>query len=147
MKSRHKRIRKLIEMRQQALEERVAELGRARALAEKVAAELEQAKTALREALNHRQRTVSSPTTIEEWRQAEDWISHRALQLELSAERRARVEQIVVKAQDKVAEARSDLRRLELLEERIKRSEARKAERVDRRLHDEIAAQIAANRG
>ena len=143
MKERAKRTRRLQDLREKELGERVGELRRAQDAEALALSELDRARTEIRRAEAERARLAAKPAGGEDWRAADDWLLSRH-----AAERaqKARAEAAVVerrKAESLVVEAQLKVKRLEKLVVRIQTEEASRRARADQRAEDAVAARVA----
>ncbi|MCC7386412.1 MAG: flagellar FliJ family protein [Deltaproteobacteria bacterium] len=146
MKSRLSRLAKLTELRKKDLEDRAARLAAAHQATEQARERLVAEEAAHRQAEADRSALAQSGLEPETWRTANEWLELRELYREAARRRVALAEVAALRAQEQVLAARAALRRLEVLEERLKRALSKTEERKESKAHDEIAAGRAAAR-
>ena len=142
MSPRRNRIEKVVTIREKELDKRVQQLAGTRAAEARALSEEERKKQELEQASESRLRLAgeTQPLTATSWIEANEWLASRAKNHE-----KARVETAMAaldtrKAQGAVMTARSDLKKVELLSERIQKQEDIEAQKVERRLEDELTA-------
>jgi flagellar export protein FliJ len=137
MTIRRKKMQKVLELREQTLHERAGVLSQAhegRAIAQ------EQATNAaghLEEAAQYRQRLATAPTNVASWIDAEQWLAHRNHQNDLAQVQLQGAETLVMEAYDNVIQARSGVKRIELLDRRMASDEVRRQSRSEQKASDE----------
>ena len=146
MKSRLARLAKLTELRKKDLEDRAARLAAAHQATEQARERLVAEEAAHHQAEVDRSVLAQSGFEPETWRTANEWLELRELYREAARRRVALAEVATLRAQEQVLAARAALRRLEVLEERLKRALSKTEERKESKAHDEIAAGRAAAR-
>jgi flagellar export protein FliJ len=135
------RIRKVVDHRAEQLEKTVTELAQRRAREQEANKALEDQRDKRKTAEEAREKLTEEPTTVENWQMADAWLRSQEA-LERQAQQRAQLAgHAVEQARVQVLNARTDLRRIEALDQRLEREEKQQAERAERRLHDELAAQ------
>ena len=140
MTNKQKRIQKVIVHREKELDERVVELGKARAEAERVETAVESERQKLAKAAAEREAMSSERTmSAREWREANEWVHSRSLSHQAVARELEHAEKVVEASQANVLTARRALKGVELVEERLKTDQARAEERADQKLQDEFA--------
>lgn len=142
MSPRRSRIEKVITLREKALDERVAKLSDQRAAEARAVSAEEQKKQELAQASESRMKLVaeSEAVTAGNWVEANEWLQSRQKQLEQARIAAARAQHATKQAQGAVMLARSDLKKVELLSERIQKQEATEAQVLERRLEDELTS-------
>jgi len=148
MSPRQKRIEKVVTHRGKELDKRVAELNaqKQRELEAKRMAEAEREE--LLRASESRLKLAEATISATSWIEANEWLKTRAAKSELAETQAIRAKASTQRARAEVLNARADLKKLEVLSERIGTEERSREERVARRLEDEIAAlRFAADRG
>lgn len=140
MKSRKKRMEKLIELRQEELDKRVKKLVEARQVL--VRAEARAKEEADREALARaqRQELLLRPTDAETWQRQGAWLDQREMHLAAARLYVARSSKAVDDSLERVLEARRAIRQLEAVQERIRIVEQARVEKREAKLHDELAS-------
>ncbi|MBI3206291.1 MAG: flagellar FliJ family protein [Myxococcales bacterium] len=146
MKSRLSRLAKLTELRKKELDDRAARLAAAHQAMEEARQRLTLEAAAHRQAELDRSALAQSGLLPETWRTANEWLELREHYREAARRRVAMAEVAALRAQEQVLAARAALRRLEVLEERLKRALAKTEERKESKAHDEIAASRSAAR-
>lgn len=139
MTNKQKRIQKVIVHREKELDERVVELGKARAEAERVEGAVEAERQKLAKAAAERDAMSERTMSAREWREANEWVHSRALSHQAVTRELEHAEKVVEASQAKVLTARRALKGVELVEERLKTEEARAEDRADQKLQDEFA--------
>lgn len=142
MSPRRNRIEKVITLREKALDERVAKLSDQRAVEARALSAEELKKQELEQASESRMKLAaeSEAVTAGSWIEANEWLASRQKQLEQARIATARAQQETKQAQGAVMLARSDLKKVELLSERIQQQEASEAQVLERRLEDELTS-------
>jgi flagellar export protein FliJ len=142
MSPRRVRIEKVITLREKALDERVAKLSDSRA-AEAAAQTLEERKRQeLEQASESRLKLAEEgeALTASSWIEANEWLVSRLKQVEQARLETARAQVETQKAQGAVMAARADLKKVELLSDRIQKQEESEAMVLERRLEDELTS-------
>jgi flagellar export protein FliJ len=142
MSPRRTRIEKVVTLREKELDKRVQQLAGTRAAEVRALSAEEQKKLELEKASDTRLKLAEEGEALSanNWIEANEWLANRRLHLEkakLAAER-AQIE--TRKAQGAVLVARTDLKKVELLSDRIQKQENSTAQRVERRLEDELSS-------
>lgn len=142
MSPRRARIDKVVTLREKELDKRVAKLGENRAAEARAHSEEERKKLELEQASQTRLKLAEEGEALSatSWIEANEWLARQR-----QVHERARVEAAMAqletrKAQGAVMSARTDLKKVELLSERIQRQEDTHADQVERRLEDELSA-------
>ena len=139
MTLRRKKMKKVLEIRERTLQERAGMLSQAhegRAVAQEQASS---AVTHLQQAAEYRQQIASGAIDIASWIDAEQWLIQRSRQNNVAQTRLQGAEAQVAQAFDEVIEARSNVKRIELLDRRLADQEARQRDRLDQKASDEHA--------
>ncbi|MGC4064324.1 MAG: flagellar FliJ family protein [Polyangiaceae bacterium] len=138
MNSKRKKIQKVLELREQALEKSAGALARSR---EKLA----QAKTAAEKeserllvASEHRAQLATQVTDVGAWIEAEQWLAYRRGALGRATGQVYSAEAAVQESLQKVVVARMDKKKIELLDERLAEEQLRRELRVEQKLSDEF---------
>src|SRR5215216_3270423 len=142
MSPRRARIHKVITLREKALDERVAKLSVSRA-AEAVALSAEERKRQELELASESRLKLAEERqalSASSWIEANEWLQSRQKQVEHARVEAARAQLETRKAQGAVMTARSDLKKVELLEGRIQKQEESEAQVLERRLEDELTS-------
>lgn len=140
MKSRQKRMEKLIELRQKELDKLVKKLAETRQVL--VRAEMRAREEAEREASARAQRQslLTQSADAETWQRQGAWLDQRELHLAAAQLYVSRSTKAVDESLTRVLEARRGIRQLEAIQERIRRAEAARVEKREAKLHDELAS-------
>jgi len=147
MNPRRQRIEKVVQHRGKELDKRIGELNehKNREEAARLAAERER-EEALR-ASETRLKLAEAPLTATDWIAANEWLKSRAALAELAEAQAMKARLGTQRARAHVLNARTDLKKVEVLSARIGAEERVQRERAERRLEDELAAQrFAADR-
>jgi flagellar biosynthesis chaperone FliJ len=132
-------MHKVLEIRERTLQERAGALCQAhegRALAQEQASG---AALRLEQATQYRQQLANGEINISSWIDAEQWLVQRSRQNNLAQVHLQGAEARVVQAYEGVIEARSDVKRIELLDRRLADQEVRQQERLEQKTCDEHA--------
>jgi flagellar export protein FliJ len=142
MSPRRARIDKVVTLREKELDKRVAKLSEQRAAEERARSEEERKKRELEEASESRLKLAEEGEALSamSWIEANEWLAHQRQGHERARVETARAQLETRQAQGAVMTARSDLKKVELLSERIQRQEENQAEKVERRLEDELSS-------
>jgi|SRR5450432_3698136 len=140
MNPRRQRIEKVIVHRGKELDKRVAELARSRAREVEARERAQTEEAALQRASETRMKLASTAVEAKNWVEANEWLQTRAALSEVAQTQASRASAVTVRAQQHVLAARGDLKKVELLSERMTREEQVANDRIERRLEDEIAA-------
>ena len=147
MSPRRQRIEKVVAHRGKVLDEKIAELNqhKSREEAARLAAERER-EEALR-ASETRLKLAEAPLTATDWIAANEWLKSRAELAEIAETQAVKARLGTQRARAHVLDARTDLKKVEVLSARIGAEERTQQERAARRLEDELSAQrFAADR-
>jgi len=139
---RRTRIEKVVTLREKELDRRVQQLAGTRAAEAQALSAEEQKKLELEKASESRMKMAEEGEALsaKSWVEANEWLANRRLHLEKARLDAARAQRETVKAQGAVLSARTDLKKVELLSERIQKQENDTAQRVERRLEDELSS-------
>jgi flagellar export protein FliJ len=141
MSPRRARIEKVITLREKALDERVAQLSDSRAAEARARSAEEQKKFELEQASESRMKLAEEGALpVSSWVEANEWLQSRQKQVEHARVEAAKAQLETRKAQGAVMTARSDLKKVELLSERIQKQEESEAQLLERRLEDELTS-------
>lgn len=142
MSPRRNRIEKVVTLREKELDKRVAKLSEQRAVEARALSEEERKMLELQQASESRLKLAEEGEALSAsaWIEANEWLNTRQRRHEKARLETARAQLDTRKAQNEVLSARSDLKKVELLSERIQRQEDSEAQRVERRLEDELSA-------
>lgn len=141
MSPRRARIDKVVTLREKELDKRVAQLGETRAAEQRALTLEEQKKAELEDASRSRLKlTEEGALSASHWIEANEWLASRQKRLEQAKLDAARAALETRKAQGAVLSARADLKKVELLSQRISVQEAGEAQKAERRLEDELSS-------
>ena len=144
MSARVKRLQKVKDLRNKALEERVKQLAETRAreeAAKQQAIQLEQERSA---AFHYREKLALGGGTARDWHEANEWCAQKSLHWEVSQQQCQRAAAAVEHARAAVLSARGEVKKLELLQERLLQQDRLRESRAESRQHDETASQLVA---
>jgi flagellar export protein FliJ len=140
MNPRRQRIEKVITHRGKELDRRVAELSQQKAREEAARLAAEREREELERASQSRLKLAEGPLSANEWIEANEWLRVRAAQTEIAELQAQKARVGTQRATAHVLHARTDLKKVEVLSERIGSEERTDQERAERRLEDELAA-------
>jgi len=142
MSPRRTRIEKVVTLREKELDQRVAKLADSRAAEARALSAEEQKKLEVEQASESRLKLAEEGEALSasSWIEANEWLQSRQRHHEQARVEAAKAQQETRKAQGAVMTARSDLKKLELLSERIQKQEQTDAQVVERRLEDELTS-------
>lgn len=139
MSSKRQKIKRVLDLREQTLEKRAAELTQSKFQLQDALDEHSRESERLMVAERLRETLMTGPIDVNSWIEAEQWLAHRKTELGRADGRVASAEATVQTAWHGVVEARMDKKRIELLEERLATGELRRENLVEQRLTDEFA--------
>lgn len=142
MSPRRVRIEKVVTLREKELDKKVQQLAGTRAAEARALSEEERKKQELEQASESRLKLAEEGEALSamSWVEANEWLQNRRLNHEKARLDAARAQLETKKAQGAVMNARSDLKKVELLSERIQKQEESQAQKVERRLEDELSS-------
>ncbi len=142
MSPRRTRIGKVVTLREKELDKRVQQLAGSRAAEARALSAEEQKKLELEQASESRLKLAEEGEALSamSWIEANEWLANRRLHHEHACTAAARAQSDTQQAQGAVLVARTDLKKVELLSERIQKQEDSTTQRVERRLEDELSA-------
>lgn len=142
MSPRRNRIGKVITLREKELDSRVAKLADTRAAEARALTLEEQKRQELAQASESRLKLAAEGEALPaaSWIEANEWLQSRQKHVEQARSEAAKAQLETRKAQGAVMTARSDLKKVELLSERIQKQEDAEAQLVERRLEDELTS-------
>jgi hypothetical protein len=142
MSPRRTRIEKVVTLRERELDKRVQQLAGSRTAEAQALSAEQQKKQELEQASESRLKLAEEGEALSAmtWIEANEWLANRRLQLERARVDAARAQAATQKAQGEVLTARTDLKKVELLSVRIQKQEDSSAQRVERRLEDELSS-------
>ena len=123
MSPRRTRIEKVVTLREKELDKRVQQLAGSRAAEARAISAEEQKKQELEQASESRLKLAEEgeALSVMSWVEANEWMANRRLHLEKARIDAIRAQQDTQKAQGAVMVARTDLKKVELLSERIQK--------------------------
>lgn len=140
MSQRKKRLKKLIELREHEVEQRLIRLAEQRAAEERAKQALifqvEQEKSAA----DRRLSAISRAFDVNSLNQETDWLVTCGRRRELAEREMVRARRSVSDAQSQVLKAKNELKKIQLLAERVDAEEKVRLERSEQRFSDELAA-------
>ena len=146
MSHRKKRLQKLIDLRTREVEARLTKLAEARNREELAKQLVEREEAKLKAAREERASAISRTFEVSSLTLSNDWMVSCARRADLSRQVLEKARQTVHLAQEQVMVARNEVRKIELIFQRLAAEERVQAERVEQRLTDEFAAaRMAAN--
>lgn len=142
MSPRRARIEKVVTLREKELDKRLVKLGEQRAAEARALSEEEAKRQQVEQASETRLKLAEEGEALSasSWIEANEWLSARQKQAEQARLQAARAQTETRKAQGEVMTARADLKKVELLSERIQKQEQSEADRKERRLEDELSS-------
>lgn len=142
MSPRRSRIEKVVTIREKELDKRVQQLAGTRAVEARALSAEEQKQQELQKASESRLKLAEEGEALsaKHWIEANEWLANRRLHLERARIDAAKAQLETRRAQGAVMTARTDLKKVELLSDRIQKQEDSTAERVERRLEDELSS-------
>jgi flagellar export protein FliJ len=138
MTSRRKRLDKLIQLRSKELDRRVTALAESRMHERSAEESADRERHAQSRAAEPRREGVSRPTSAATLVDATDFVVSCARRRELAELQLQRARRAVLKAQGDVQTAKNDLKKIELLTERLEAEERAQAARLEQRATDEL---------
>src|SRR3954469_21677251 len=142
MSPRRTRIEKVVTLRERELDKRVQQLAGSRTAEAQALSAEQQKKQELEQASESRLKLAEEGEALSAmtWIEANEWLANRRLQLEKARVDAAHARAATHKAQGEVLTARTDLKKVELLSVRIQNQENSTAQRLERRLEDELSS-------
>lgn len=149
MSPRRQRIEKVVQHREKELDKRIGELNEQKNREEAARLAAEQKRLEALRASENRLKLAEAPLSASDWVAANEWLKSRAALAEIAETQAVKARLGTQRARAQVMDARTDLKKLEVLSARIDAEERAQQERVARRLEDELAAQrfLADRRG
>jgi flagellar export protein FliJ len=139
MTSRRKRLDKVVKHRERELEHKVHALQQSRDARAAALERAQQEQQMLRQAAEYRESLTRSVVQVADLAAASQWIEARVGQLQHARHQLARADAVVQCAQQSTLAARNDLKRVELLDDRLARVELKQSEGEERKAQDEHA--------
>ncbi len=140
MNPRRKKLQKIIELREKTLDECKLALKATQDAQRQAEALAEEQRRQVLAAEEHRAGLTRGVVSLDAWVQGEQWLSSRRTSLELAKVAVARADHGVSAARVSVLDARTGVRRIEVLEERLKTQELKRETRLEQRFLDELSA-------
>lgn len=140
MTTRKKRLEKLVEHRARELDKRVSTLAEIRSQEREAEQRALRERQELSRAIEERANAISSPLDAKTLLVASDFLVSCANKRDLAELKLGRAHRAVLKAQSEVQIARNDLKKIELLTDRLATEERVEAARIEQRASDEFAA-------
>src|SRR3954470_11588316 len=141
MSPRRQRIEKVIVHRGKELDKRVSELNEQKNREEAARVAAQRVREEAERASETRLKLAQAPLSATDWVAANEWLKSRAALAELAETQAIKARLVTQRARAEVLNARTDLKKVEVLSARIGAEERVRQERADRRLEDELAAQ------
>jgi flagellar export protein FliJ len=146
MTQRRARVKKVVAIREKELDGRVQKLGEARAQAARVEEERQRAADALARASAERTALAQGSISAADWRDANEWLASRERSHVAAGDALKRAEEHVERTQHAVLTARTALKGVEMLDQKLHKEEQKDADKATRKLEDELArARATAN--
>jgi flagellar export protein FliJ len=139
MTLRRKKMEKVLELREQALQERAGALSVAHQGRAEAQEQVHTAANCLAQAAEYRSNLANGAFNVGAWIDAEQWLAQRTQQHSAAQVQLRGAEERVSQAYTNVLEARSDVKRIELLERRLTNHELRQERRSEQKNNDEFA--------
>ncbi len=143
MSGRIGRLRKLLDLRQKQLDESVGELKRSQERELQAQARVEDEQRELSSALNRRASLTVQAANNDRWESENDWLELRGMYHQAATAALGKAALARQRAHAEVMTARTQLKKMEVLHERLRQEQRRDQERQERRLHDELAQKAA----
>lgn len=138
MTSKRKKIKKVLELREQTLEKRAGALVQSRTKLQLAVDEAERESERLMLAAQHRATLTNAVANVGSWVEAEQWLAHRRNVLGRAAGKVVSAEAVVEKDFKRVVAARIDKKKLELLDGRMAEAQFRGELRSEQKQSDEF---------
>jgi flagellar export protein FliJ len=139
MTHRRARVKKVVSLRKRELDGRVQALGEARAKAAAVEEARREAANALAKAAAERTELAQGTMSAADWRDANEWLASRERSHLVADEAVQRASDHVERSQHGVMVARTALKGVELLDQKLHAEELKGEEKASRKLEDELA--------
>lgn len=140
MSQRKKRLKKLIELREHEVEQRLIRLAEQRTAEERAKQALIQQVELEKSAAERRLSAISRAFDVNSLNQETDWLVTCGRRRELAEREMVRARRAVGDAQAQVLKAKNELKKIQLLAERVEAEEKVRLERSEQRFSDELAA-------
>lgn len=139
MSPKRKKIQRVLSLREKKLDQRAIELEQSKSRLKTAKQEHSLESERLIEAAKRRAELADGRTDVGTWIEADQWLSQKQSDLRRADIRVAAAEASIQTALQNVVDARIDKRRIEILDEHLASGEARKVDKLEQRLTDEIA--------
>jgi flagellar export protein FliJ len=140
VKSRKKRMEKLIELRQEELDKQIKKLAETRQVLARAEARAREEAEREAAARAERQSLLTQAADAETWQRQGAWLDQREMHLAAARLYVTRSSKAVDDSLARVLEARRGIRQLEAVQERIRQVEQARVEKREAKLHDELAS-------
>ena len=139
MTPRRKKVQKVLEIREQNLNEKAGVLNQAHQGRNLAVNQVQDSATHLAAATEYRKSLASQSIDVSSWIDAEQWVAYKYDQNTRAQLNLENAELLVMHAHKNVLEARSDVKRMELLDKRLATCEAQKQSRFEQTSNDDHA--------
>ena len=139
MSARTKRLVRVTDVRQEALDREQGEYGRALQEQERCRQEVRRAQERVEEARAERLR-ASGDFSIEEWRSKEAWLTELVRRVDLASAAALQQEDVVEQARARVAAAKTLVEQMNVVLERVSQEENRARTAQENKDEDELAS-------
>src|SRR4051812_43397365 len=119
MSPRRQRIEKVVQHRGKELDKRISELNEQRSREEAARMAAEQEREAAQRASEKRLKLAEAPLSATDWIAANEWLKSRAALAEIAETQAVKARLVTQRARAQVMNARSDLKKVEVLSARI----------------------------
>ncbi|MEZ4369957.1 MAG: flagellar FliJ family protein [Polyangiaceae bacterium] len=143
MSARSKRFQRLAELRKRELDEAAGKLQRAAEELRMLTREVETLEVRLAQAVQQRAELVSSGAEAQDFVIADNWQRTQQQKLSLAKREQQQAEQLYLRAQATVIQARAKVKAMETLKERADQEHQRMLDVAERKLEDDFAARVA----
>lgn len=146
MSHRKKRLQKLIDHRAREVDDRLGKLAAARTREEQARQLVANEEARLKLAREERASAISQPFAVNSLTLSNDWMVSCARRSDLARQVLDKAQKGVQQAQQQLLVAKNEVRKIELIFERLSKEERVQIERAEQRMTDEFAAsRVAAN--
>ncbi len=139
MTPRRKKVQKVLEIREQKLNEKAGVLMQAHEGRNLAVSQASDTATHLAAATEYRKSLTFQSIDVLSWIDAEQWLAHKNDQNTLAQMNLENAELLVMHAHKNVVEAHSDFKRMELLDKRLANGEAKQQSRFEQTSNDDHA--------
>lgn len=139
MNDRQRRLGRVIEYRRRQLDSKLAEVRVYRGQHERALSSLKQEEDMLAQAAQHRRRLLEASSPVGDWVEAQRWLDDRTHCLDLARTSLREAEESLSQAQRDTLKARNDLKRVELLKDRLVLQAQQEVAKREQKLTDEHA--------